>query len=275
LTVIGDNVIEPGASGRPFLGALRAQARVLNAMVRREIDEQLGRGGHRLILGIIEPIFVLAIAIVWHTLLHWTPAYGTSKVLFIGTGLYATFLFVHLSGEFRSRAKGSVALRRFPVEKTLDVILAASFMRAFVYGCGGIVGFGLVYFEFSHDALPRNWPAALLGLLSLVMLGLGMGLCNAAIEQMAPIWRYIWQPIARGLILFSGVIYVPDFTPVHIRDALKWNPVLQGVELFRMGFYPGYPDQCYQPLYLWPVACSLILAGLCVDRVFRRRLDET
>jgi len=258
-----------------FVAALRSQGRVLGAMIVREIDEQLGRGGHRLLLGIIEPLFVLSIAIVWHTLLHWQPAYGTSKVLFIASGLYGTFLFVHLSGEFRSKSKGSVASRRYPAEKTLDIILAASFMKLFVYACGGIVGFGLIYTEFTYEALPRNWSAALLGLFSLSMLGLGMGLCNAAFEQMAPIWRYIWQPIARGLILFSGVIYVPDFLPVRIRDILIWNPVQQGIELFRMGFYPGYPDQCYTPLYLWSIAPGLVILGLCLDRVFRRLLDET
>jgi len=256
-----------------FAAALGAQTRVIGAMIRREVDEQIGHGGYRLILGIIEPLFVLSIAIIWHTLLHWQPAYGTSKVLFIGSGLYSTFLFVHLSGEFRSKAKGSVALRRFPVEKTLDVILAVSLMKVFVYIVGGVIAFGIVYFAFSHEALPRNWADTFFGLASLSVLGLGMGLCNAAFEQMAPIWRYLWQPIARGLILFSGVIYVPDFLQVQIRDMLRWNPVLQGVELFRMGFYPGYPRQCYDPWYLWSVAFGLVLAGVCLDRVFRRQLD--
>jgi capsular polysaccharide transport system permease protein len=258
-----------------FKDALRSQGLVIGAMVRREIDEQIGHGGFKLILGIIEPMFVLSVAIIWHTLLHWQPAYGQSKVLFIGSGLYSTYLFVHLAGDFRSKSKGSVALRRFPVEKTLDVIVSVSLMKVFTYIIGGVVAFMVVYFRFSVEALPTNWSAIFFGLLSLALLGMGMGLCNAAFEQMAPVWKWFWQPIARGLILFSGVIYVPDFLAVNIRDMLKWNPVLQGVELFRMGFYSGYPQQCYDPWYLWSVACGLVLLGLCLDRVYRRKLDES
>jgi len=256
-----------------FVAALRDQRRVLSAVLRREIHEALGRGGYRLILHILEPPFVLAVAVTWHVLLKIQPPYGTSRVLFITTGLYSTFLFVHLSMHFRAVAKGSVALRRFPVEKTLDVVLADVFVKLVIYAYAAVLTFGGIYVLFDRTAIPAQPSTALLGMFALVLLGIGMGLCNAAIEQLFPLWRYFWQPIARGLILFSGVIYVPDFLSTHIRYFLSWNPALQGVELFRMGFYPGYPRALYSPAYLWSLAIVLLLAGLCADRVFRRRFD--
>jgi len=256
-----------------FLTALRNQRRVLGAVLRSEIHEAIGRGGYRLILHILEPPFVLAVAVTWHTLLRIQPAYGTSKVLFITTGLYSTFFFVHLSSRFRAVAKGSLALRRFPLEKTLDYVLADFLVKVVIYGYAAVLTFGGIYVLFDREAIPVYPGLALLGMASLLLLGLGMGLCNAAIEQFLPLWRYFWIPVARGLILFSGVIYVPDFLPVHIRYLLSWNPTLQGVELFRMGFYPGYPRTLYSPGYLWTLAIVLLLGGLCADRVFRRRLD--
>jgi capsular polysaccharide transport system permease protein len=259
----------------PFLPALESQERVLGAILRREINEQLHRGGYRLILGVLEPLLVLSIAIIWHTLLAVRPGYGNSRVLFLSTGLYPTFIFVHLSAQFRHVSKGSSGARNFPLEKTLDLVLASAFMKLAMYYFGGVLGFGLIYCCFTPEAWPSNWTALLAGLAALALLGLGMGLCNAVIEQLLPLWPYIWNPVARGLILFSGVIYVPDFLPVHIRNALSWNPVLQGVELLRRGFYPGYPTACARPLYLWTVIGVLLLAGLCAHRVFRRRLNAT
>ena len=258
-----------------FIGALENQHRVIGAVVRREIHEALGRGGFRLILHILEPPFALAVAVTWHVLLRIQPPYGTSRVLFITTGLYSTFLFVHLSGRFRAVAKGSVALRRFPAEKTLDLIVADFIVKLVIYAYAAVLTFGGIYVLFDRTAIPVLPSTALLGMFALMLLGLGMGLCNAAIEQLFPLWRYFWIPIGRGLILFSGVIYVPDFLSPHIRYLLSWNPALQGVELFRMGFYPGYPRDLYSPAYLWSVVTILLLTGLCADRVFRRHFDET
>jgi len=257
-----------------FAQALQAQERVLGAILRRQIYESLGRGGNRLFLGIVEPMFALSIAIVWHTLLRTQPAYGTSKVLFVGSGLYATYMFVHMSAEFRFISKASTAQRRFPAERTLDLVIASVLMKLVIYIFAGLLGFGVVYAFITPEAYPSDWRPILLSTLAIALLGLGMGLCNAAIEQMVPIWRYVWNPIARGLILFSGVLYVPGFLPVHIRDALSWNPVLQGVDYFRHGFYPGYPTNCFRPGYLWAFGFVLLLAGLCADRVFRRKFDE-
>jgi capsular polysaccharide transport system permease protein len=257
-----------------FGAALRTWGRVMGAIVVREIDDALGRGGYRLVLGILEPLFALTVAVIWHTLLRIQPAYGVSKVVFISTGLYSTFLFTHLSSDFRHVSKGSAALRRFPIEKTVDFVLAATFVKFAVYAFAGILGFGVIYFFINHQAMPHDWVQMLLGVLALGMLGVGMGLCNATLEQLIPLWRFIWIPCARGLILFSGVIYVPDFLPVHVRYALSWNPVLQGVEQFRHGFYPGYPNACTWPAYMWSFACGLILVGLCANRVFRRQLDD-
>jgi capsular polysaccharide transport system permease protein len=257
-----------------FVPALEVQQRVLAAILRRQIHESLGRGGGQLFLGVVEPMFALSIAIIWHTLLRTQPAYGTSKVLFVASGLYSTYMFVHMSAEFRYVSKASTAQRRFPAERTLDLVLASVLMKLTVYIFAGLVGFGVIYAFITPEAEPSDWVPILLSTLALALLGLGMGLCNAAIEQLLPIWRFIWNPIARGLILFSGVIYVPDFLPVHIRDALRWNPVLQGVEYFRHGFYPGYPTTCFMPVYLWLFGAVLLLAGLCADRVFRRKLDE-
>ena len=257
-----------------FAAAAHNQRRVFAAILMREVHESLGRGGYRLLLGILEPPIALVVAVTWHTLLKIQPGYGMTKVLFISTGLFSTYIFVHLSSHFRSVAKGSSALRRFPVEKTLDFVLADCLVKLAVYAYAGLLSFSVIYHFFDREAIPGRPGSALLGLLSLSLLGLGMGLCNAALEQLIPLWRFFWIPIARGLILFSGVIYVPDFLPTHIRDVLSWNPVLHGLELFRMGFYLNYPRTLYSGPYLWSSALLLILVGLCADRVFRRWLDE-
>jgi len=257
-----------------FFVALRTQQRVWSAILRREISEHTGKYGYRLIIGVLEPLAALIVALVWHNLISIQPAYGNSKWLFVGSGLFPTYVFVHLSSGFRNVASASTAQRRFPVEKTVDFVLIACFMKLALYCYAGILGFSLIYVFFTPQALPTDWAPILLAVLAIAIMGVGMGLSNSALTKMIPVWRFIWIPIARGLVLFSGIIYVPDFLQVHIRNALAWNPVLQGLELFRHGFWPGYPNQCYSPYYMWSFAFAVLLLGLCADRVFRRYLDD-
>jgi uncharacterized BrkB/YihY/UPF0761 family membrane protein len=128
-----------------FLAALRAQHQVLSAILRREISEHAGKCGYRLILGVLEPLAALCVAVVWHTLISIHPAYGNSKWLFIASGLFPTYVFVHLSCAFRNVSSGSTALRRFPVEKTVDFVFTACFIRMAIYCYAGIIGFSLIY----------------------------------------------------------------------------------------------------------------------------------
>jgi capsular polysaccharide transport system permease protein len=146
-------------------------------------------------------------------------------------------------------------------------------MKLMVLIAAGLCGFGLIDAFITSDAYPSDWAPILLGVAALALLGLGMGLCNAAIEQLVPVWSTIWNPLARALILFSGVLYVPASLPVHVRAFLQWNPVLQGVDYLRHGFFPGYPTTCFMPGFLWGTGAALVVAGLAADRVFRRRLD--
>ncbi|MFT4097322.1 MAG: hypothetical protein QM651_09360 [Rhodoblastus sp.] len=255
-----------------FTRALRGQGLALGAQMAREIHVATGYGGHKLLIGILEPIVGVGVAIYWHTLLKADPPYGTSRVLYISSGLFCTYVFIHVSSEFRSLAKGAGADRRFPAVNTIDFVLAAAAMKSIFYGFVGFLGFAYIYYEYTSQAAPTNWHDIIAGFAALVMFGLGIGLCNASLERLWPVWRYIWAPIARAQILFSGVLYCPSLLRSDIRDILSWNPVLHASEIFRMGFYPMYPKVIYDGRYLWTCIFIVLLLGLALDRGLRRRL---
>jgi capsular polysaccharide transport system permease protein len=76
---------------------------------------------------------------------------------------------------------------------------------------------------------------------------------------------------SRALFIVSGIFYTVDSLPPVLRDALAWNPALQGVELMRSGYYPAYTSSVLDPLYLFLFAFGLALIGLAFERASRMR----
>ncbi|MEB0161216.1 hypothetical protein, partial [Pseudomonas sp. AH2 (2023)] len=52
---------------------------------------------------------------------------------------------------------------------------------------------------------------------------------------------------------------------------LKWNPVLHLVEWFREGFYKNYNSVVLDRSYHLGIALGLILAGMCGERLYRKK----
>jgi capsular polysaccharide transport system permease protein len=72
----------------------------------------------------------------------------------------------------------------------------------------------------------------------------------------------------------TGIFYVPGMMPDWARDVLSWNPVLQAIDWFRVGFFATYRPHWLDQRYLVVTAILALLAGLAAERALRRRLSE-
>lgn len=257
-----------------FAEAWEEQGRVIRALIKREIDIQASRMGLGLIMTVLEPLAHISVATIWFTLVRINAPYGTSKVLFIASGLMPIFIFIHLSAQSRSSMRQGLA-RRLPKETALDFVIARSVVRLTVYMASLVLLFAGIYVFITPEAMPDHLEPILLSIVALTLFGLGFGLCNTVLDSFVSFWRYIWGAISRSLILFSGVLFVPDALPLHVRNLVVWNPLLHAVELFRSGIYPRYPKLVFSPLYMWAFAGGVFVLGMCLQHVFKRRLDQS
>lgn len=138
----------------------------------------------------------------------------------------------------------------------------------------GIILFGAVYFFVTPLALPYNPSNLIVTMILTVLLAIGAGLFNVAIDPFVPIWRLVFVSVTRLMLLTGGVIFIPDFLPLKLREILMWNPILQLVSMFRQSFYPTFPKLIFMPNYVlaW-TALSLVL-GLSMYRIFERHIDR-
>jgi len=83
-------------------------------------------------------------------------------------------------------------------------------------------------------------------------------------------WNFIFPLLSRGLMMFSGVFFVPEFLQPTPRYVLSFNPLLQAVELFKLAFYPQYPAFLLDVRYLSYCTVIAVLLGLMAERLSRQ-----
>src|SRR5262249_7758906 len=107
-----------------FLRGLRQQLRVITALLLREAG---GRRGRRIPFGfallMVEPLLIIGTIVLLFYCMNRAPIYGSNLVLFIATGVFPVYLFIHTALGIREPVQ-LAHLGRYPIEQPLDSVIA-------------------------------------------------------------------------------------------------------------------------------------------------------
>lgn len=247
--------------------------RSIAALVLREMGTSYGRSPGGYIWAILQPmgmIFILALAF---SLVLRVPSLGTSFVLFYATG-YLPFNFF---GTTEQKIGGSIrfsrALLSYPGVTWVDAIIARLLLNMITSGvvfCLVISGI-LIWVD---TRMILNLSHVINGVMVCVLVGLGVGLCNAVLRGLWPVWGNIWGILSRPLFLASGVFFLYEDMPSLAQSILWWNPLLHGTGLVRAGFYPTYRAEYISLIYSYGLALVLIALGLIFMRATYKTILE-
>lgn len=250
--------------------AAATQARVIGALVLREARTRFGRTQLGYLWTLAEPLAMIATFTAISYAMGHLPPYGSSLPLFFSLGTLAYQFYRRIATYCTAAFDANRALLTYPIVKQVDTLVARALLELltclliFALVIGAIV---------SWQQLP--WPAnpgtMVLATSLLVLLGFGNGALNAVISSYFVSWRNIESMLSRPLFFMSGVFFVPDRMPPAFLPYLSWNPLLHGIELMRMGYYPDYRSPACSVTYLFFWAMSLTVLGLVAERAMRVR----
>jgi ABC-type polysaccharide/polyol phosphate export permease/predicted Zn-dependent protease len=258
---------------RPTLArAFRIQARVIAALLLREMRTRFGESRLGYLWVLVEIMIHLGfLAVVFQFFMHGQPPMGRSFFFFYFTGLTPYILFIHTSEHAGTSIIQNQHMLQLPMVTHVDVVLSRALLELFTQAvvtilfCAGFIAAGV-------DAIPRDMGQALLALATVWLLGLGFGMINAVVNSFFHFWHHVFSIITRFLYFCSGIFYVPGIMPVGIRDILAWNPLLHCVDWLRTCFFPEYHPQWLARAYPALFGSCLLLAGLALEAVSRRKL---
>ena len=248
------------------------QARVIHALVLREVNVKFAR--HRLgyLWAFVEPVaFIAAFALILSVGGRSLPA-GMPAVPFLVTGIIPFFLFRDVATATLRGVSANKALLVYPQVTAFDVMIArllleiATAIVVFVALLVVMSGIGIeVRIERPVEAF--GW------LIVMGFAGFGFGAACGALEPLFPaVERIVPAVVLRPLFWISGVFFTSGMLPPDLRDLALWNPLLHIIELLRSAFFREFENQhAAYPYALFSVLIAVFLAAL-LHRALRRQI---
>lgn len=247
------------------------QGRVLLALMLREARTRYGRQRAGYLWALVEPILHITLFyFIFQFTFRYVPL-GHSLPMFLATGLATYCGFSNVLNRVQGGFGSNEALLAYPPVTVMDVFLARALLELATWIMVTFIIMGALILPGSNPA-PYSVMMMLAAVLLLFCLGFGVGMIVGILSVFMPSIDTLTSIPFRILYFTSGVFFLPEALPPALRDALAWNPVLQGVTLFRMGYYGSYDSHLLDVNYLviWSTVCMLL--ALILERATRRAL---
>jgi ABC-type polysaccharide/polyol phosphate export permease/Tfp pilus assembly protein PilF len=268
------------AAARPY-GERRAatlsedigiRGRVIYAIMLRDIRTRFGHTKLGYFWAIMEPItHLMTLGAVFYALNRAPPPVGDNLFLFYITGLVPFLMFSHISHDVMSAAEANNVMLQLPIVKRTDIMVAHALRQFATELCVGIVIFSIAAL-LGQRGVPADPLTAMAAITLLGLLAVGVGAFNLVLVEAFPSYETLYASLIRLLYVASGIYFSPIAMPDWVREILTWNPILQGIEFFRSGFFPQYDPHWLDVNYLLVWVVASIGIGFALERALRARM---
>lgn len=243
-----------------------ATARVILALMLREMTSRYGRSPGGYAWAILEPVGMIIVLSIGFSLLMRVPSLGHSFMLFYASGylVFAQYQLVEKSvSKSLPYARG---LLRYPIVTWLDAILARFILNALTYVLNTILILGTVIYLTAGNMMLDFAPMVEAMTLA-SLLALGIGSFNALMSGVWPLWTSVWSIVTRPAMIASAVLYVMEDLPTTAANIIWYNPVAHLTGLMRSGVFATYDPQYISV----PYVIGVTMVTLSVALVFLRQ----
>lgn len=236
--------------------------RVILALMLREMSTRYGQSAGGYLWAVVEPFGAIFILAAGYGMILSAPPLGVSHILFLASGFLPFSLFQSMQLTVARSLIFSRPLLNYPVVGWCHAVVA----RGLLNGLTGLLIAAIVLGVVLGISTARATPDAQLILAALglsLVLGAGVGVLNAALIGLWPVWEQIWSVATRPLFFVSAVFFLPETLPNWAQDILWFNPLIHVVGLMRDGLY-GFYSPAITPLYACAAGVIPLAVGLLV-----------
>jgi ABC-type polysaccharide/polyol phosphate export permease/Flp pilus assembly protein TadD len=250
-------------------GDIAIRWRVIYAIMLRDIRTRFGHTRIGYLWAIMEPIsHLLTLGVVFYELNRGPPPVGDNLFLFYITGLIPFLMFSHVSHHVMQAADANNAMLQLPVIKRTDIMVAQGLRQVATELCVGLIIFSIAGL-LGQSRAPADLLTTIAAAASMGLLAIGVGAINLVISSVFHSYETFYAALIRLLYFGSGIYYSPIAMPDWVREWLEWNPILQGIEFFRSGFYPQYEPHWLDVNYLMIWVVGTVGIGFAMERAMR------
>ncbi len=253
--------------------SLEIQARVVGALMVRELITRFGRENLGVLWLIVEPmIFTLAVSALW---IGSGMNHGSALpiVAFAITGYSSVLIWRNTTSRCNSALAQNVNLLYHRNVRVFDVFLG----RILLESGGATLSFALLTLLFvglGSMAPPADPLKVVGGWLMLAWFGASLGLLMGSATAYSTLVDRFWQPVSYILFPLSGAAFMVDWLSPAAREWALLLPMVHGVEYVREGFFGGVVATHHDLSYMALINLLLMFFGLVLMRGAARRLEQ-
>lgn len=243
------------------------QKAVFFALFIRELQTRFGRYRLGYFWALIEPLsHILVLSVLFSVIRERNIFFNVPFPLFFATGVLSFFLFQKLVLTSVNSIRVNMGLFGYRQVKPFDAIIVRCMLEAAVGICTMLALAFIGGWIFNFQVIPADPLGALLVLVILIIFGVGVGLVVAVIGGISEELSQFVPSIMRPLYFLSGVFFPLEAIPEQFQHYLLWNPMLHGVEQFRIAFIEDYPSGNTSLYYVALWAIFSLFFGLILYR---------
>jgi capsular polysaccharide transport system permease protein len=252
-------------------------ARTIGALMMREMSTTYGRSVGGYAWALLEPVgSVLMITMVISAGLNLRmPSLGVSFAMFYATGILVFLMYSRMQNKIAQSIVYSRALLRYPAVKFFDTIVARFLLNLLTQTAVMVIIFAaiMLFFE-TRTNVDLRW--VLLSIAMAAMLALGIGVLNAFLMPVFPIYASVFGILTTPLFFMSGILFLYEELPKFAQDVLWYNPLIHVTAMMRRGFYSQYSAEFVDPAYVFSISLVMLLIGyVFVSRYHRMIIDRS
>lgn len=241
----------------------RAKARVLNALVIRELMVRYGHGNIGFFWLVAEPLLLTTGVIMLWSVIYGSAKHGINIVPFALTGYSMLTLWRHTVFRAIKCFSDSYELLYHRWITPIDILVVRHFSETF----GVLIAFFVVYIPLLLMDLtePIDDYLVFLGAWFLFsFFTFGVALIVASLSELSETVERFVNPIMYLLLPASGAFFMLAWLPRDVRDILELVPMVNATEMFRGGYLGGLVPTYWDAGYLF--FCGLVanVAGLAM-----------
>jgi ABC-2 type transport system permease protein/capsular polysaccharide transport system permease protein len=255
-------VNDSAAPERTSLGtSLAIQARVVSALLLREIITRYGRHNIGFLWLFVEPmLFTLAVTLLWGAL-KLNHVSSLPITAFAVTGYSSILLWRNMPGRLIGSVVPNLALMYHRQVKVFDVFLARLLLE-FMGATISFITLTIVFSALEWMRLPEDLLKVTLGWLMLTWFGCALAILLGAFAEEYEIIEKLWHPFAYIIMPLSGAGFIVDSLPKVGQEWILYLPMVNAVEYLREGFFGSAVVSHYDMGYTAIANLALTALGL-------------
>lgn len=264
------NSARPAQAKGLWARAVAEQARVLGALLMREMVMRYGRENIGFLWLVIEPlILTTGVMVLWSYMRH--AEHNVALAAFCITGYMPLTLWRHISSQTVSCMRQNLPLLYHRQIRPLDLLVARSLLEF----AGTTLALVAVYAVLRLTGLLDPYDdlaKSLAGWLLMAWLAFATGLILAALSEQFDFVEKLVSPFQYLLLPISGVFFMVAWLPSPIQKLALYVPMVHCYEIFRAGMIGPSVETHYSFGYILGWCLFATFLGLLMVRRAGREL---